>query len=282
MERRTEIQRVILVVLDGLRPDAVDAFDLTNVRRLARLGPSTMSAQTVSPSLTWPALTSLLSGVPPEVHGILKDSIHLPKPKAKLSPLPGLLQQAGFPCSAFVEKIPSLYRAIAGRISRTLGFTEARFSGSTAAEVLFSAQGALQKQRRGLIYMHWAEADRTGHAHGWMSPQYGEAARRLDAALGMLVSSTNVETDPRTLLIAIADHGGGGLVPDHHVGDHPLNATIPLVMASGGLQHRQLPDVSLLDIPTTIAWALGVEAHPSYTGRVLAEAFAPVSQSAVA
>ena len=33
-------------------------------------GAATMSARTVSPSCTWPAMTSLLSGMPPATHGI--------------------------------------------------------------------------------------------------------------------------------------------------------------------------------------------------------------------
>src|ERR1700741_5001657 len=100
MERPTDVRRVIVVILDGLRPDAVDAFDLVYLRRLARLGASTMAARTVSPSLTWPALTSLMSGIAPADHGVLADSVHIPKPKVKLAPLPELLQRNGFPCSA--------------------------------------------------------------------------------------------------------------------------------------------------------------------------------------
>jgi len=48
-------RRVIVVVLDGLRPDAIEAFELANVRRLARLGASALTGRTVQPSLTWPA-----------------------------------------------------------------------------------------------------------------------------------------------------------------------------------------------------------------------------------
>lgn len=282
MVRPTDVRRVIVVVLDGVRPDAVDAFDLHHLRRLARSGPSSMSARTVSPSLTWPALTSLLCGVSPADHGILADSVQLPRPKMKLSPLPELLRRAGYPSSAFMGEIPVLYRGIGSRIARALGFAEMRFAGSSATEVLLAARSVLRTQRRGLVFMHWADADRTGHEHGWMSPQYGDACRRVDSALGVLVSDTEVETDPGTVLIALADHGGGGLVPNHHDGDHPLNATIPMVLVGGRLRHETLADASLLDIPSTIAWVLGVTPHSSYAGRVLSEAFANDSHGAVA
>src|SRR5262245_25153369 len=176
MQRNTEIRRVILVVLDGLRPDAIEKFDLANVRRLMQLSASTMEARTVSPSLTWPAIGSMLTGVTPQTHGILADSVHIPRPKAKLFPLPDALMRAGYPTSAYVSEVPMLYRGIAGRLSRNLGFAETHFRGKTALEVLFSARQALWKQRRGFIFMHWADADAAGHKHGWMSKDYGVAA----------------------------------------------------------------------------------------------------------
>lgn len=273
MERPAEVRRVIVVILDGLRPDAVDAFDLVYLRRLARLGASTMSARTVSPSLTWPAMTSIMSGIHPEDHGVLADSVHIPKPKVKLAPLPELLQRAGFPSTAFMGEIPMLYKGIGSRIARGLGFAETRFSGDTAPEVLLAAKSTLRTQKRGLIFFHWADADRAGHEHGWMSREYGDAAKRLDATLALLTATTGVETDPHTLLIALADHGGGGIDADDHRGDHPLNVTIPLIMIGGGLRPRQLVGASLLDVPATVAWALGVAPHSTYVGRALTEAF---------
>ena len=272
MQRQTDIRRAIVVVLDGLRPDAVDAFDLGHLRRVARIGASSMRARTVSPSLTWPALASLMTGVAPDVHGILADSVHFPRPRGKLHPLPELLAQGGYPSSAFMGEVPQLYRGIADRIAKGLGFAEARFAGANAMDVLQAARSTIGSQRDGLIFLHWADADRAGHAHGWMSPEYGAAARRLDEAIELLVSWTGVESDRGTVLILLADHGGGGLVENHHDGDHPLNWTVPLVLVGGAIPHRRLRDASVLDVPPTIAWALGVAPHASYAGRALTAA----------
>lgn len=273
MFRTTETRRAILVVLDGLRPDAIDAFDLSNIRRLMQVCASTMTARTVSPSLTWPAITSMLTGVTPETHGILADSAQIPRPRAKLWPLPTLLKKAGYPTSAFVSEIPPLYRPIAGHLARSVGFEETSFRGKSALEVLFAARNALWRQRRGLIFLHWADADAAGHRYGWMSREYGEAARRLDEALGSLVLTFELMRDRGTLLVALADHGGGGIVDNHHDGSHPLNTTIPMMLAGGSVHRATLEDAQLIDVPTTIAWALGVTPPSAYRGRVLSEAF---------
>jgi arylsulfatase A-like enzyme len=274
MSTPTAIRRVIIVVLDGLRPDAIDAFDLSNIRAMALNGASTMSARTVSPSCTWPAMTSLISGVPPETHGILRDSLHVPRPKTTLEPLPTLLSRGGYPSSVFVRALPALYRGTGRLIAKRLGFAEARFSGETAEEVTMAASKNLRTQERGLIVMHWADADQAGESHGWMTPEYGDACRRLDSAVGLLLKLTSCSTDPHTLVIALADHGGGGVTVNDHCEEHPRNWTIPLILAGGSVRQAQLEEAHLLDVPATAAWALGVPRPAAYAGRVLIEAIA--------
>ena len=274
MSVSTVICRVIIVVLDGLRPDAIDAFDLSNIRAMALNGASTMCARTVSPSCTWPAMTSLMNGVSPETHGVLRDSAHVPKPKTSLLPLPTVLSGAGYPSAVFMRSLPALYRVTARRIAKGLGFAEAHFAGRTAQEVLMSASNTLRTQNRGLVVMHWADADQAGEGHGWMTKEYGDACRRLDSGIGLLMKLTSFSTDPHTLVIALADHGGGGVTVNDHAEEHPLNWTIPFILAGGSVQRMTLDRAHLLDVPTTAAWALGVTPPEMYVGRPLAEAFA--------
>jgi arylsulfatase A-like enzyme len=268
----TAIRRVIIVVLDGLRPDAIDAFDLSNIRTMALTGASTMSARTVSPSCTWPAITSLLSGMPPEMHGILRDTPHVPRPKATLEPLPALVLRAGYHSAVFMRALPALYRGTGRLIAKGLGFAEARFAGTTAEEVIIAASKNLRSQERGLIVMHWADADQAGERRGWMTQEYGDACRRLDSAVGLLLKLTSCSSDPRTLVIALADHGGGGVTVNDHSEEHPLNWTIPLILGGGSVRQTRLEEAHLLDVPATAAWALGMTPPALYAGRVLIEA----------
>jgi predicted AlkP superfamily pyrophosphatase or phosphodiesterase len=275
MESPAHVRRVIIVVLDGLRPDAIDAFGLSNLRGLIHTGAATLDAQTVAPSLTWPAITSLMTGLHPETHGILADSVHLPRPRARLTPLPDVLARHGYPSSAFMGAIPSLYRGIASRIAKGLGFAEARFAGGNAGEIVGVARSTLRIQRRGLIFLHLPDADRAGHDHGWMSDKYADAARGVDTALGSVLTETRAHADPHTVLVALADHGGGGVRNDHHEDPHPVNATIPLAMAGGAIARVTLDGVGLIDIPPTALWLLGIMPPEEYVGRPLVEAVEP-------
>jgi arylsulfatase A-like enzyme len=278
MSTATAICRVIIIVLDGLRPDAIETFELSNIRELARSGAYTMSARTVSPSCTWPAMTSLVSGVLPDTHGILTDSLHVPRPKTPLEPLPALLSRNGYRSAVFMRRLPALYRGTARLIAKGLGFAEARFAGRTAEEVTMAASKNLLSQERGLIVMHWADADQAGESHGWMTEEYGAACRQLDSAIGLLMKVTSCASDPRTLVIALADHGGGGVTHNDHCEEHRLNWTIPLILAGGSVRQTRLEEAHLVDVPATAAWALGVTPPPAYAGRVLIEAIATCAQ----
>ncbi|MFI5312423.1 MAG: alkaline phosphatase family protein [Gemmatimonadales bacterium] len=266
-----QVRRVILVVLDGLRPDAVPRFRLDNVLHLARIGAATFNAQTIAPSVTSAAMATLLTGATPDRHGLDSSRLRIPRSRGPLHPLPRELSRMGLPTSVFMHRIPWIFTGFAKRAAERLGVEDAHFGGREAIEILAAARERLLRQREGLIVLHWPDADLAGHDHGWMSPQYGAGARQLDFALGVLLQLVDV-SDPGTLLVAVADHGGGGRWLRDHDSDHPDDRTIPVLLAGGAVQPGGLgPDVRLEDVPATICQALGVPLPSSFAGNVLME-----------
>src|SRR5262249_39920038 len=138
------------------------------------------------------------TGADPSRHGLNCDRFHIPKPTGPVHPMPRELARHGLPSAGFLAHVPWMMRPIAGRMARVLGFGTFRFRGSGAVEVLATARQQLASQSRGLIVFHWPDADRAGHEHGWMSPQYAEAAVALDTALGLLMRAIDL-TDPSTM-----------------------------------------------------------------------------------
>jgi predicted AlkP superfamily pyrophosphatase or phosphodiesterase len=278
--RSSPVRRVVLVVLDGLRPDAIQRFRLQRIASLARRGASTLRAQTVSPSITPCAMASLLTGAAPERHGMQSEHFHIPRPRGPIHPVAKELAKHSLPSSFFMPQVPFLMRGIAATFSSLLGLGEFRNHGDNADDVLNAARKNLATQRRGLIMLHWLDADRAGHEFGWMSPEYGEAAARMDAALGELERIVAL-SEPGTLLIALADHGGGGATPNHHDSAHPLDTTIPLILLGDTVVPCELgAGVSLTDVPATVLWALGIARPESYVGRPLTQAFAKLPMAA--
>jgi phosphopentomutase len=122
------------------------------------------------------------------------------------------------------------------------------------------------------VFVYLPDCDNAGHEHGWMSKSYLDAAAEIDAAIGQL---TALAED--TLLIVVADHGGGAVIRTEHHHPHPVNERIPMVLAGPGVarEHRLEGPVSLLDVSATILWWFGVPIPDCYEGRPLLEAFAP-------
>ena len=272
MRSPSGITRVIVVILDGLRADAIPLFPLPHLQRLAQRGAYTLAGQTVRPSITPAALASLLTGVGPEVHGVQSDRIAIRRPRGPLLTLPEHLGRHGVPVRAFRGVLPPLTRGVAAQITARLGI-EATFKGHSADEILDAALPSLRRREPGVSILHWLDADRAGHAAGWGSGPYVAATKQLDATMGKMVEMLGVLDDPATLLIAFADHGGGGRVARDHNSAHPLDTTIPILLAGGQVMPQVLGyGASLLDIPPTIAWALGIQRPYLWVGRPLAEA----------
>lgn len=272
MRSPSGISRVVVVILDGLRADAIPLFPLPSLRKLATGGAYTLTGRTVQPSITPAALASLLTGVPPRIHGVESDRITFSRPRGPLLPLPELLSRHDMPLRVFRGTLPPLTRGVATRITARLGI-EATFEGHSADDILDAALPSLAVHQPGVTVLHWLDADRAGHARGWGSTEYVTAARLLDSAIGRMVGTLGMADDPSTLLIAFADHGGGGARARDHKSTHPLDTTIPIILSGGQVIPQVLGyGASLLDIPATVAWALGIQPPALWAGRPLAEA----------
>lgn len=70
--------RVILLVLDGLRPDRIDPAQMPNISRLRGAACCFPEARTVFPSMTRTAAASLATGTPPARHGVIGNAFYAP------------------------------------------------------------------------------------------------------------------------------------------------------------------------------------------------------------
>lgn len=271
------IERVILVVLDGLRPDLITPSWLPCLHGLAMGGAHTLAGRTVEPSVTAAALASLFTGVTPEIHGIVGETSLRPRLGHRLTLLPRALARGGVPMVGHMRGLPWGARTVGALLAAQLGI-RTTFGGDDADGIFERALPALRARTRGVTYLHWPDADVAGHAWGWMSPHYRAAARRLDAAMAQLLIASGVLDDPAAVLIALADHGGGGRRVDDHDSAHPHDVTIPIMMGGGQVCEGQLPvGSSPLDVCATVPWLFGIAPPAEWSGRPLAEAFAPAS-----
>lgn len=270
--------RCVVVLADGLRPDAVTVSHMPTLHALGRDYTRATHAATVRPSVTVAALTSLATGVSPATHGLVEPGLGFLTRLGGLRPLAKELSRSRVPTRVAGGAPAARSRPIAWALTAFAGLEKLVLAPGEAPEIAAAALPSLDAD--GFTFLYLPDCDRAGHARGWMSAQYMHAATRIDEAISTLL--------PRlkdTLLIVVADHGGGGVHPNEHDAPHPVNDRIPLVLAGPRVRrhHAITRPVSLLDVPPTILRWFGADVPPSYEGAPLTDGFvAPIPAGAVA
>lgn len=203
---------VLIVSVDGLRPDAIEACDAVHMKELIARGVRAAEARTVQPTLTLPSHASMLTGLDVARHGVTWNSA-----------TPGWIQfptalsaarEAGLRTGAFYAKPKLRYLFPPGDATVEVCVDEDEGSAETLARE-FAA--AWSKAPLDLVFIHFREPDAAGHREGWMSGPYLQAVEAADRALGQVLESVRVSGRfERTAVIVTADHGGTGA---HHWDD---------------------------------------------------------------
>ena len=269
-------KNVILVSIDGLRPDAIEQFKAANLQRLIREGSYSLSARTIMPSTTLPSHTSMLTGVTPDEHGVFWNNVHsAQKDHVDVSTVFSVARQHGYRTAAFFSKskFEALQRPGTLDYSQAPGGWWGRWpSTRTVADV----RTYLKSNKPNFLFVHISDPDRAGHSFGWMSPEYGRAVLDADLAVRNLIDSANATygTGNYSLLIT-ADHGGHGY--GHGTSD-PQDVTIPWIAWGRGVKAGALDEsIDTFDTASTVLWLLGVEEPDTWDGDAIEDAFTPLS-----
>lgn len=264
------IARVLIVSFDGLRPDAIQAAEMENLMALMENGAYTLSAQTINPSLTLPAHSSMLVGTCPAKH-IVRWNEYVPENGYALgTDIFDLAQAAGLR-TVFVAGKEKLRQVTEPSSTDFFGFVDStdKINDTISLETM-----AIEEIRKGfdLMFMHFPDGDLAGHENGWMSRQQLLAYRLDDKSLGLFIDvmkSRNLYDD--TLIIITADHGGHDTT---HGTDLLEDLTIPWIISGPGIIQKQLQtQVYIMDTAATVAFALGLPIPPEWDGIPVYEAF---------
>lgn len=227
-------RNVVIVSIDGLRPDVALRADMPAFRSLMARGSFTMFAITTDMAVTIPSHVSMLTGVPPSKHGIVFNTD--PDSSKPVSPawptLFQLAQRAGLSTAMSAGKSKfSLFAsdAVLDRVS----IPPRGGSMSDSLAGLVAAKWIATRQPR-VLFLHFAGPDLAGHEWGWGSPEQIAAVSAADRALGRVLEAVakRAATDS-TLIIVSADHGGSGLT---HGGTDARSRFIPWIAAGPGVR----------------------------------------------
>ncbi|RYF91039.1 MAG: alkaline phosphatase family protein [Caulobacteraceae bacterium] len=222
----------ILVSIDGFRPDYLNAEDTPTLARLAAEGVIAPAGMRPSyPSSTFPNHYTLVTGLRPDHHGIVSNTMLDPvlggfAMKNKDAVVDRRWWDQGEPIWVAAERAgirtatlfwPGSEADIRGvRPTRSTTFDQGMAS-TARVDLLLSWLGD-PAERPGFATLYFDIVDTAGHSFGPGSPEVKSSAREVDAAISRLVDGLKAGgLEGKVNLLIVADHGMTAVTPGNLV-----------------------------------------------------------------
>ena len=271
---------VVVISIDGLRPDAIARYEARTLQRLMEEGRYSLTAQTIALSKTLPSHTSMITGVDADKHGVTWNSDRVGEHGyVSVQTMFGLAHANGFSTAALFSKTKFHHL----EVPNTLDFVrspkrsiEGPWPSSRTADYVASY---LRDNSPNLLFVHFAETDLMGHTFGWMSWMYGMAVKEVDLAVARVLDKADERFGAGMYTVIVtADHGGHKKT---HGTSDKQDRTIPWIVWGAGVQRGDtLSGIRTMDTAATVLWMLRLETPETWAGRPVTSAFEPtVAQS---
>ncbi len=254
-------KRVLIIGIDGCRPDALLAAQTPNMDALWKDGAYTFKARTDEISSSGPAWSAMLTGVWHQKHNVLNNEYEDPD----LEHYPHFFHRAR-------QEKPELKTysiATWGPIHKILQEGDATYTDSklTDARVAKNVSSILKSKEVDVMFVQLDQVDGAGHKHDYSvdSPKYLEAIEKADRQVGRMVSALkkrpSIEKE-NWLIILSADHGGSNYGHGKNIPEH----TTVFFIASGtnAKKGEITKEVGVVDVAVTAMYHLGIPAKESW------------------
>ena len=269
-----EVTHAVIISVDGMRPDLALRADMPNMRKMLERGSFSFWARTTEASVTLPSHTSMLTGVPPQIHGILfnddgpAETVH-----PKVPSIFEYAKKAGFTTAMAAGK--SKFRVIA--LPESLDYSDIPLRGKSG-DNLSATRAAVQMIRDhqpGLLFLHLTTSDAVGHGKGWGTQEQMAVFAEADKCLGEVFTALDDQKlTASTLVILTADHGGRQKwhgANDARARHIPWIVVGPGIRAGLDLDSIREEQVNIEDTFATACTMLGLEPATPITGKMVWE-----------
>jgi len=265
--------KVLLIGVDGVRPDVMAQVSTPNIDALAAEGSFTSTAQNVLPTVSGPCWSSMLIGAGPDKHGVLGNdfsSNHYADYPDFLTRIERVRPELG--TFAAVDWLPLGDETDGGpllgdELDRKVVLDGYQFGWPEADSISVEATiNELESGDSDALFVYLGNPDVASHDAGSVGEEYRESIATADRHVGRLVAAikgrgTYAQED--WLILVATDHGRtdqGG-----HGGETPEETTI-FFLASGPSAQVGTPEgpVSIMDVPVTAMAHLGIELDPAW------------------
>ncbi|MGE5610953.1 MAG: alkaline phosphatase family protein [Bacillota bacterium] len=263
--------RMLIVSIDGLRPDLALLAPTPSLRKLCKTGSYTFWAKTIDYPVTLPSHTSMLTGVLPTRHGVWTNSdwSYGDPPRPQVPTIFELAKTAGL-TTALVSGKPK-FETLAQPNSLDWWYVPETYTGVKDLDLADRAAAIIRSHHPQLMFVHLPGVDAAGHHDGWGSDAQLKAIHTADKALGRILRELQHENLlDQTVILVTADHGGSAL---SHWRDDDRNTHIPWIITGPGIRKNtdltQYRDLSIhtCDTFATACYLLKIPLPDDITGK---------------
>ena len=239
---------VLLVSIDGFRADYLDLGITPNLARIADAGVQAAWMEPSYPSLTFPNHYTIVTGLRPDHHGIVQNTMHdaalgdfsLGKRDAVNNgrwwggePVWVAAENAGLATATLFW--PGSEAAIDGvRPTRWLPY-DGDMPMDARVDTVLGWLAEPDSTRPRFATLYFDAVDHAGHGHGPDSPEAHAAVREVDVAIGRLLDGlASRGLDDRVNLIVVSDHGMAAVEPGHEIAVEDMVAPGDVRLVSAG------------------------------------------------
>ena len=254
-------KKVILVSIDGMRPDGLKSCGNPYVKELEKFCSYTYNGSSCIPSVTFPCHFAMAHSVAPQRHGILTNT-YVPQ----VRPIKGIFEKiADFGgVNAMYYGWEPLRDIVLPGALKFATYINAYTEESSDTALTDEAEKRIRSDKPDFVFLYMVETDeKGGHDNGWMSEEY---LRRISLAIDNVKRMIESFGDEYSVIV-MADHGGHDR---SHGTEMPEDMTVPFFFYGKDFEAgKELTNVSLLEIAPTIAKVMGIPAEPDWDGKAV-------------
>ena len=231
----TRPARVLIVSIDGLRPDVALRANTPNIHQLMKSGSFSFWARTTPLAITLPSHVSMLTGVIPRKHEIEWNK-DLPLREPVYPNFPTLFEVAHnkhYTTAMVAGKSKFNVLAKPGTLDWMWVAAESTTDDSQVAE---HAVQIIRDHQPQVMFIHFPSTDNVGHSKGWGSLEQLVTVEGADTQLGVVLAVLDeLKRKDETFIILTADHGGAGRT---HIPDDARSRHIPWIAVGPGVREN--------------------------------------------
>ena len=236
-KEKIKSRKVLVIGIDGCRPDALVAANTPNINALIANGTYSMDAQNTGITSSGPGWSSMLTGVWQDKHKVIDNSFN----GADFSSYPHFFKR--------IKEADSNSRTVSVSqwhpINDKIALSEAdiiRNTDDTSIDVRNKAVAELSIDKLTALFVHFDDVDHAGHGSGFhpTNPNYIDAIERVDNEIGYIMTaleSRNNYSDENWIVILSTDHGGKGR---SHGGTSEEERTIFMIVSGDSVANKEI------------------------------------------